>query len=153
MSAQPRSRHYAVLEAPSVYGLRSEGVDRLPAALLGNGLAERISARRAGRVEPGIPRGTERDATTNTLNASGIADYAYRLADALKPLLDERAFPVVLGGDCTIVLGPALALRRRGRFGLLFIDGQADFFQPEAEPYGRRRRWTSRSSQVTARTR
>jgi arginase len=29
-----------------------------------------------------------------------------------------------------------LALRRRGRYGLLFIDGNADFFQPEAEPNG-----------------
>jgi arginase len=29
-----------------------------------------------------------------------------------------------------------LALRRRGRYGLLFIDGNADFFQPEAEPHG-----------------
>jgi arginase len=43
---------------------------------------------------------------------------------------------VVLGGDCSIMLGSALALRRRGRYGLLFIDGQADFFQPEAEPNG-----------------
>ncbi len=45
-------------------------------------------------------------------------------------------FPVVLGGDCTIVLGSMLALRRRGRYGLCFIDGHADFFQPEAEPNG-----------------
>jgi arginase len=28
------------------------------------------------------------------------------------------------------------ALRRRGRHGLFFIDGNADFFQPEAEPNG-----------------
>jgi len=34
------------------------------------------------------------------------------------------------------VLGSALALRHRGRYGLLFVDGQADFFQPEAEPNG-----------------
>jgi arginase len=29
-----------------------------------------------------------------------------------------------------------LALRRRGRYGLLFLDGHADFYQPEAEPAG-----------------
>lgn len=29
-----------------------------------------------------------------------------------------------------------LALRRKGRYGLLFVDGNADFFQPEAEPNG-----------------
>jgi len=42
----------------------------------------------------------------------------------------------VLGGDCSILLGNLLALRRRGRYGLLFLDGHADFYQPEAEPNG-----------------
>ena len=51
-------------------------------------------------------------------------------------MLKAGEFPVVAGGDCTIVLGSMLALRRLGRYGLLFIDGNADFFQPEAEPQG-----------------
>ena len=50
--------------------------------------------------------------------------------------MKDGEFPIVLGGDCSIVLGTALALHRRGRYGLLFIDGQADFFQPEADPHG-----------------
>jgi arginase len=69
-------------------------------------------------------------------NARAIASYTHDLADAVGSLLDAGEFPVVLGGDCSIVLGPALALRRRGRYGLLFVDGHADFFQPEADPYG-----------------
>lgn len=127
---------YAIVEAPSSLGLRSRGVEGLPAALLKHGLAERVHGRHAGRVEPDAAPGVERDVLTNTLNAPGIASYARKLADAIEPLLDQGEFPVVLGGDCSIVLGPALALRRRGRYGLLFIDGQADFFQPEAEPNG-----------------
>ena len=130
------TRHYALLEAPSTFGLRSTGVEQLPATLLKHGLTERLSARRAGRVEPHISRSSERDPETQVLNAQAIASYTRKLADAVEPLLDNGEFPVVLGGDCSIVLGPALALRRRGRYGLLFIDGQADFFQPEAEPHG-----------------
>jgi arginase len=42
----------------------------------------------------------------------------------------------VLGGDCSIVLGGLLALRRRDRFGLLFVDGHTDFYQPEANING-----------------
>jgi arginase len=129
-------RRYAIIEAPSTLGLRSTGVEQLPAALLQHGFAERLHGRRAGRVEPDSPRSSERDPQTMTLNARGIARYARELADVVEPLLDAGEFPVVLGGDCSIVLGPALALRRRGRYGLLFIDGQADFFQPEADPYG-----------------
>jgi arginase len=37
----------------------------------------------------------------------------------------------VLGGDCSILLGCMLALRRRGRYGLLFLDGHADFYAPQ----------------------
>jgi len=70
------------------------------------------------------------------LNAQAIAAWSPRLADAVGAVFDAGEFPVVLGGDCTIVLGSMLACRRRGRYGLLFIDGNADFFQPDAEPHG-----------------
>jgi arginase len=55
---------------------------------------------------------------------------------SVEGVLDRREFPLILGGDCSILLGAVLALRRRGRFGLLFIDGHADFYQPEANPNG-----------------
>lgn len=124
-----------ILEAPSILGLTSRGVDRLPDVLLGQGLAERLGARRGGRVEPPAydPR---RDEETLILNPQGIADYAVALADPVGDALDAGGFPLVLGGDCSILLGTLLALRRRGRHGLLFIDGHADFYQPEAEPKG-----------------
>ena len=70
------------------------------------------------------------------LNPRGIADYSVALADVVERVIDTGEFPVVLGGDCSIVLGCLLALRRRGRHGLLFLDGHADFYQPEAEPNG-----------------
>src|SRR5690606_19120616 len=63
--------------------------------------------------------------------------YATALAGAVEQVLERREVPVVLGGDCSILLGNLLALRRAGgRHGLLFIDGHADFYQPEAEPGG-----------------
>jgi arginase len=129
------TQRYAIIEAPSILGLKPTGVERLPDALLDNGLAERLNARRAGRVDP--PRyGTERDHSTLTLNAHAIAAWTPQLADAITRALVEREFPIVLGGDCSILLGAMLALKRRGRFGLLFIDGHADFYQPEANPNG-----------------
>jgi arginase len=70
------------------------------------------------------------------LNAQAIADWSPKLADAVEAVLAAGEFPLILGGDCSILLGPTLTLRRRGRYGLLFIDGHADFFQPQADPYG-----------------
>jgi arginase len=124
-----------IVEAPSHLGLRAAGVEGLPEALLAAGFAERVGARRGTRLappafDPAI------DAGTGLLNPHGLRDYAPKLADAGGAVLDEGAFPLVLGGDCTILLGTTLALRRRGRYGLLFLDGHADFYQPEAEPTG-----------------
>ncbi|MDQ1012791.1 arginase [Streptomyces sp. V4I23] len=123
------------IEAPSVLGLRPSGVQDLPRALLDAGLTGLPGAVRAGRVEaPGYdPR---RDEETGVLNPAGIARYSVELADAVGGVLRRGHFPVVLGGDCSILLGNLLALHRRGRHGLLFLDGHTDFYQPSAEPAG-----------------
>jgi arginase len=126
---------YAILQAPSTLGLATDGVAGLSDRLLELGLAERILARHAGRLAV-PPKDQTLDPETRILNAKAIAAWSPNLADAVEEVLDAGEFPVVLGGDCTIVLGSMLALRRRGRYGLFFIDGNADFFQPEAEPNG-----------------
>ena len=126
---------YAVVEAPSGLGLRATGVERMPDALLGNGLADRLGARRAGRVPAPAPTG-EIHPGTRVLHGGEIAAWAPRLADAVTATLDEGDVPVVLGGDCSILLGTALALRRRGRYGLLFVDGHDDFYDPATDPSG-----------------
>jgi arginase len=63
-----------------------------------------------------------------------LHDYSILLADQVEAILDRGEFPVVLGGDCSLLLGSTLALRRRGRYGVLYIDGDADFYQPEVNP-------------------
>jgi len=104
--------------------------------LLQHGLADELHARHAGRVEPKTAYNTERDPATLTLNARAIAEYSVQLADTVAEVVGRGEFPILLGGDCSILLGSSLALRRRGRYGLLFIDGHADFYQPEANPNG-----------------
>ena len=72
---------YAVVEAPSPLGLQTDGVARLPQALLACGLAEQLAARHAGRVEP-PPREPYPDPRTGVRNARGVAAYATQLAHA-----------------------------------------------------------------------
>jgi arginase len=100
------------------------------------GLLDRLGAvRDAGRlaVGPWVPRV---QGVTDVTNAAGIADFAMRLAERVGDALDRGERPLILGGDCSILLGSMLALRRRGRFGLVFIDGHADFYSPEKELNG-----------------
>ncbi|MEV0728431.1 arginase family protein [Polymorphospora sp. NPDC050346] len=125
----------AMIEAPSVLGLRPGGVEDLPAALLDAGLRDLPGAVPGGRVEaPAYD--PERDPETGILNGGGIARYSVALADVVGAVLARGRFPVVLGGDCTILLGNLLALRRRGHHSLLFVDGHTDFYQPAVEPSG-----------------
>jgi len=110
-------------------------VEGLGDALLGHGLAKALQARTATTVTP--PRATgEVDPASGVLNGPEIAEYAVALADAIGVVLDSGDVPLVLGGDCSVLLGGALALRRRDGAGLLFLDGHADFYQPSAEPSG-----------------
>jgi arginase len=124
-----------VIEVPSPLGLRPSGLERAPQALREAGLHERLGSPDAVQIEV-PPYSSVRDRQADILNPQGIAAVARDTASAVEGALDSGRFPVVLGGDCSIMLGPLLALRRRGRYGLAFLDGHADFQHPADEPNG-----------------
>src|SRR5215470_13567497 len=139
-------RRIAVLDAPSNLGLRPPtstsvpGCAKAPGALRDQGLLARLRARDAGcltppRFDPGDWRPGD-----GVCHATEIADYAVRLADRIGAIVDAGEFPVVLGGDCSILLGSALAMRRRAvadelPYGLVYIDGHSDFRHPGNAAY------------------
>jgi arginase len=126
---------FAIIDCPSNLGLHALGVEKLPTALKAAGLMQGLDARHAGAIE--IPaHDLICDPETRVLHQSGVAIVAQRLADKVGTLLDDGYFPLVLGGDCSIELGNMLALRRRGQYGLFFLDGHADFYSPESEQTG-----------------
>jgi arginase len=124
-----------IIEVPSPLGLRPDGVQSAPGALRKAGLHARLGSPDEARIDV-PPYCDARDPGTGVLNPHGIATVALDLAASVGAALDGGRFPIVLGGDCSIVLGPMLALRCRGRYGLVFIDGHADFQHPSDEPDG-----------------
>ena len=129
-------REYSVIDAPSILGLRPTGVELLPKALRAAGLLERLNAQYCGIVAPSSPYNHSRDEETKLLNAEAIKEYSLKLAETVKRQLHKNKFPIVIGGDCSILIGNLLALRRLGRYGLFFIDGHSDFYLPEESPTG-----------------
>src|SRR4029078_4323180 len=107
---------------------------RPPHPLTTEGLDEQTGA--AARISLTPPPYVPGPDPTGINNAQALLDFAETLAGVFGPVLDGNGFPVVLGGDCSIVFGPLLALARRGRSGLLFLDGHADFAHPSEEPSG-----------------
>ena len=127
---------FAIIDAPSVLGLRPTGVEGLPDALKKAGLLKQLKAEYIGAVQSRIPYSSERDQRTMLLNAKAIREYSQSLANVVSNVIAEKKFPIVLGGDCSILIGTLLALRRKGRYGLFFIDGHSDFYQPQASHTG-----------------
>ena len=130
-----------VLDGPSNLGLRPPvkgavpGCYKLAGALRDQGLLQRINASDAGCVTP--PR-YDREGWQpgdGVFNAEAMASYTVRLADRLTKLFDDQRFVVLLGGECSNLLGPALALKRRGRYGVVYLDGHSDFRTVDNSPY------------------
>ncbi len=130
------NRRYAILEAPSALGLATDGVEGLPDRLLALGLAERIlrAPRRAAEPCRRRIRCPTRDRDFERPGDRGVVAQARRRGGG------GAGRGRVPGGAGRRLHDPAgldaRVLRRRGRYGLFFIDGNADFFQPEAEPNG-----------------
>jgi arginase len=129
------SPQFTIIDAPSILGLRPTGVELLPDALKAAGLIEKLHADYAGRVSP-LPYNSELDKVTLLLNPEAIKTFSIQIADMVSSVICSRRYPIVLGGDCSLLIGNLLALRRLGRYGLFFIDGHADFYQPEASLTG-----------------
>ena len=132
MSTITPDTRFAILDAPSNLGLRPPapgvipGCYKAPWALRDAGLRERIGASDAGAVVP--PRYVSTwQPGDGVRNGPAIAGYARKLADRVAAIRESGAFPIVLGGDCSILLGPAIALREAGRYGLAYLDAHADF--------------------------
>lgn len=126
---------FTIIDAPSILGLQPTGVQYLPEALKAAGLMSKLGAEYGGQVSP-LGYSPERDKSTLLLNPDSIRAFSLQLADAVTLVLRKKQFPLVLGGDCSILIGNLLALHRLGRYGLFFIDGHADFYQPQASPTG-----------------
>lgn len=131
----------AVIEAPSNLGLKpprenvEPGVRRFPDVLRNTPLYTQLGVHDVTRVEA-PPYQPMIDTITGIRNASAVRQYAIALADAVAVTLKRDQFPLVVGGDCSILLGAALALRRLGHYGLFFMDGHTDFQTPQTSRTG-----------------
>lgn len=106
----------------------------MPQALRACGLVAALGAIDGGTV-PAPPYRAEWTPGAGVRNAAAIASYSVDLADRIEQLVRTGEFVVLLGGDCSILLGAMLGLRRLGRYGLVHVDGHLDFRHPGNAEY------------------
>ena len=127
-----------IISAPSILGLKPNGVQELAASLLSSGLARHL-----GVTEPLMEIETlntlynnQREPGTKCLNSQAIKDFSLALSHAISDSINKNQFAFVLGGDCSILLGIMPALKKIGNYGIVFIDAHADFYEPEKSTTG-----------------
>jgi arginase len=129
------SRRLELIAAPSNLGLRppspghEPGTWRAPRSFLSAGLGDRLGPDRLVELAR-PPYDFEEQPGTRIRNGLTIREHALELADVVEAALSAGRFPLVLGGDCSLLLGCLLGARRGGRCGLVHLDGHLDFFHP-----------------------
>ena len=108
-----------------------------PGVLRERGLAHRLGAMDLGDVGPPPYRDYVRP-PNRARNEQEVVVYSRTLAERVAAGASYGRFVVVLGGDCSIVLGCLLGARRAagGRVGLAYVDAHADFATPDESRTG-----------------
>jgi arginase len=127
-----------ILGVPTNSAGATDGVARAPAALRAAGLVDAFG-RSTDVVDHGdvaLPEPVAgRDPATRVIDPEGLKAMVRAVRDGVRAILDEGRFPVVLGGDCPILLGCLAAFGDPDR-GLLFVDGHEDAYPPERSTTG-----------------
>jgi arginase len=99
------------------------------------GLAERVAARDAGDLD--LLAGDGVRGRSGLLNEEALGDLVATTRDAVAATLGRGRRPLLVGGDCPVVLGALAAGRDRfGAAGLLLVDGHEDAWPPRLSPTG-----------------
>jgi arginase len=131
----------AILGAPTAIGIspyRDGGARRLdltPGALRELHLVERLRAHDLGDVTSDVPYRDRERPEGRVRNEDDVVAYSQALGSRIAEVSARHEFVVLLGGDCSILLGVLAGLRRaRGAVGLAYIDAHADFASLEESP-------------------
>jgi arginase len=137
------TRPIAIVGAPSSLGIRpyddgpARHLDRAPDVLRERGLVTALDALDVGDVMPPAYRDYVRP-PDRARNEKQLVAYSRALGGRVEAALRLGRFVLVLGGDCSIVLGSLLGARRavNGPVGLVYLDAHADFATPEESRTG-----------------
>ena len=125
----------ALIKAPSNLGLRpppsgrEPGTWQAPAVLAGAGLDAGVRPEEIIELER-PPYDFAAQPGTRLRNGATMRRFNEAVANAVAHALAVGRFPVVIGGDCSILLGVLAGARRQGELSLVHIDGHSDFRHP-----------------------
>jgi arginase len=128
-----------VLGVPTNSAGKADGVARAPGALREAGLIgaleQVLRVVDYGDVTLPVPT-PERDPETHVIDPTGLKALLEAVRSGVASILEDDRFPLVVGGDCPVLLGCLTAFGTAERRGLLFVDGHEDAYPPERSTTG-----------------
>jgi arginase len=122
--------------APSNLGLRPEngqepGTWEVPRVLMAAGLRHAVEAAEVMCLDRPL-YDFDAQPGTRIRNGQTLRKFSLEIAENVRAALAAYRFPVVIGGDCGILLGSLYGLRLAGGRGLVHVDGHSDFTQAKS---------------------
>ena len=115
------------------------GVAQAPAALRAAGLLTALQEAGSAVVDIGdvqvTPGDATRDAASGIIAPAALLAMVHNVRDAVSAAVAAGAVPLVIGGDCPVLLG-CLAAIHEEPVGLLFVDGHEDAWPPQMSTTG-----------------
>ena len=128
------SKKVVYVTAPSNLGLKrmdyadkdGPGARKMPEVFEQFLFKERLNISEHINIQPPAYTGKV-DSETGIRNLPELIDYSKHYAGVIKQIISGNQFPIVIGGDCSILIGSMLALKQLGTYGLAHIDGHTDY--------------------------
>jgi len=136
------SRQISLIGVPMDFGQDLRGVDMGPAAVRYTGLITRL--RELGhtvRDRGDVPIPIRDEAVPGPLAGNTYVEEISRICNAVYTLgrrvMEEKDFPLFVGGDHSIAVGTVAAAGADGEpIGLIWVDAHGDFNTPDTSPSG-----------------
>jgi arginase len=130
----------ALIGVPSSAGARKAGQEQAPRSLRVAGLIERLGSSGQQVVDLGdltqISYAPD-EQNPRAQNLALVLDVINEVSDAVDSALEQHAWPLIIGGDCTITIGVLAALRKHfASLGMVYLDGDVDLNTPATTPSG-----------------
>ncbi len=114
----------------------NRGEERGPAALRSAGLVGNLGIEDRGDVHA-LLTDTRRDPATGIVGFAQVRRACERVRDQVSGVLADGLRPLVVGGDCSFLIGALAGARLSiGRVGLAFLDGHLDCLDGSTSPTG-----------------
>lgn len=140
MVKESHMRKIGIIGVPSSAGARRSGQERAPQAFRGAGFIARLHSAGFEVSDfgdlPEVPFHTDLQ-QPKAQNLQLVVDVARRVANQVERVVNDKALPIVLGGDCTITLGVVAGLIHQApNLGLMYLDGDLDLNTPDTTTSG-----------------